>query len=1766
MNKAQSKEVETSIKLSKNFRVQILKNFEKIENLLEEEEDKTLEINLTKNAIDKYYNRMIDVDIEIQEKLIIYNAAKKVQKDFEDQKGEFEKEYFLKSSLVAKSPNKNINENPLERAEGEGNFTNQNTLIKLPELKLKPFSGDYKDWCPFWQAFSCSIEKNESLSPVIKLTYLKSLLTDKALRLVDSIPTTGEGYCAAVDILKSRFDRIKVSSTESVHRLFSIVDNIKFINKQNMQVIYDDLLCETIKLKHQNVPEEVYSQSVLFKLIPKLPEYLQNKIVTDPTKYSLQDVLELIAGCIDLETAKNSYKIPNDEKKTVFKSQSRNSNPQNNQNTTLLTDNRMKCFICDKDHVYFKCPLPLQTKINIIKNKKLCFKCCRSNHSAPNCRSPVNCLNCKGLHNTSLCEQRRESSTSYVVSESPAARDSNITLDVASPEFVPGNVLFNKQNILKENQHVLLQTALVDVKNSNTSEVFHKARVLFDSGSQRSYITKSLAAKLKLPVKRSETMIVNTFGDDKSQQLNTDVVEFHISAHKFSKGIVARTTETICSPLSNTPVPKKYLPELQCLKLADPDVLYAGQLKIDILLGGDYFWDFICGTICKTEFGPTAINSPVGVILSGNCNTYNEKNIYHTNFISQRNVSTEISNDILSEQVNKLWEVDNLGISLQETDCSPVLTQFEKGLIFDENERRYQSKLLFKNETRPINDNKPLALQRLKGLLKKLEQSQDRLKLFQATFDEQEKCGIISKVNPADYDKCECYYIPFRGVYKESSESTKLRIVYDGSAKMKQCFSLNDLLNTGPCLLNNLCGMLLNFRVFPIIIVGDIVKAYHNISITPAERDYTRFLWRENGDPNADLIIYKFNRIPFGLASSQFILNATLRYHILKQSNLHPVLAEKLANSFYSDNLIFGCLSESEAQTALFSINDMHKEINFPLSKWNSNSQLLKKCFFEIDVSHVEKNVENILGLIWDTDNDTIGFNLNNLLIELETYVGEKPPVPTKRLILSYISSVFDPMGYLVPVLLFSKHLFQSLCIAKLDWDQEISESQFHDFLQWIKLVKAVSNVKIDRCLPMPRDAKFSLRGFCDASTKCYAACVYLLIHDNNTPVAAQLLICKGRIPPIKPLSIPKLELLAALLLVRLVKSVISFMPNVSFQKIEYFTDSSTVLYWLNKNIKDWNSFVIRRVNEITETSDVNNWGYVPSHLNLADLPSRGIELNNLHLLHKWYIYNDVSELNMNVSSYPWNEANLSKCDLVQEAETSTLIASVNKCCVGSIINISRFSTYRKLINVTCLVLKFLKLCRKQPVVDLKKNAEILWIKSVQKNMLAPVSSGGNVRSSPYFSQFNLFKDENGIFRCKTRLGHAQVTYNFKFPILLDRNSLFTKLLVLDFHVRLLHAGSQQMLLLIRETYWIPKVRKLVLSVIKFCVRCQKVLKPTFENVIMPDLPEFRLEEAPPFTHVGVDFCGHFLVKFPNLIDNKLVPFLKKVYVCVFSCAVTRAVHLELTFGMTCDDFIRCFRRFVSKYNIPHIVYSDNFSTFKKSDRDLHVIITHPRFKDYFESINVQWKYATPLGPWTHGFTERLIAVVKCSLKKVLYKALVEIDEFITVLTESQAIINNRPLTYNSADLDNEASITPNVLLHGRNLCQLPPLNVKFSQEYPDNGFVTKRLKYLERLRINFWNAFHKEYLSTLSERHFRLKQKDSTLEIKEGCICLLKDKDQPRLKWTLVKILRVLPCRDSRVRSVEILYVNKGDGRVITKRPISLLVPLELDLKLSEL
>ena len=629
MNKENKKEIDNLCLVSKDFKAKVFAEFEKIEQLMHTGENKTAEINSIVKVIEKYYDRISDVDIDLQEKLILYNSKKNFQKDFEGSRNEFEKEYFLKFSLVSNYLKEN-NYKPIEKSVSSSSLNNANLQVKLPELKLKEFSGDQKDWSPFWQAFSCSIHDNDGLSPVIKLTYLKSLLSTRALRLVDSIPTTDEGYSTAVEILKSRFDRVSVSSTEAVNKFFSIVENIKFINKNNMQVIYDDLLCETIKLKHLNVPEQVYSHSVIFKLIPKLPEKIQNKIVKDPSKFSLQDVLNLMANSIDLEHAKLAFKNVSEDKRNMFRNSPAARVP--NQNTTLLVDNKVSCRLCNKNHLYFKCSLPLKSKWEIIKKYKLCSKCCGRGHSANECRTTIFCRTCNQPHNSSLCWNNQPNTSSSMVAEATVSVDTPAGLNPTVPEFSPENVLFNKEKnqFHLEKNHVLLQTAYVNVSHPNDSRICKPARILFDSGSQRSYINRDLAAKLNLPIQSSEKMTVNTFGDNKSREMKTNLVEFNISSGSFSKVLQARTAEVICAPLNNEPIPEKYLPEIFNLKLADPMVINQKQLSVDILVGSDFYWQFMNGNTHRTEFGPIAVNTPLGIILSGSSNVSSDKKVHHT--------------------------------------------------------------------------------------------------------------------------------------------------------------------------------------------------------------------------------------------------------------------------------------------------------------------------------------------------------------------------------------------------------------------------------------------------------------------------------------------------------------------------------------------------------------------------------------------------------------------------------------------------------------------------------------------------------------------------------------------------------------------------------------------------------------------------------------------------------------------------------------------------------------------------------------------------------------------------------------------------------------------------------------------------------------------------------------------------------------------------------------------------------------------------------
>ena len=1101
--------------------------------------------------------------------------------------------------------------------------------------------------------------------------------------------------------------------------------------------------------------------------------------------------------------------------------------------------------------------------------------------------------------------------------------------------------------------------------------------------------------------------------------------------------------------------------------------------------------------------------------------------------------------------------------------------------------KRYQAKLLFKkNVFHDIPTNRRVAEKRLESTLKKLNKpGNERLvQLYQKVIDEQLADGIIEEVMQKDNTKQDnlaentdpCHYLPHQAVIKESSESTLIRLVLDGSSHEAGKLSLNQHLHSGPCLLTELVGILIRFRMFPIIISGDISRAFHQIMLHPSQRDLTRFLWKQNADVKNKTKIFKSNRIPFGLNISPFILNATLKYHIAQQKHIDQKIIDRLTDSYYCDDLVYGVMNVVEAKTAYYMINEINDKINFKMTKWNSNDKEVKHFLESVDNNYVERHSQSLLGLTWDTILDSIKSNFVKVQKVVEPYINDKTKSLTKRTLLSVIAMIYDPLGMYVPFLLKMKVLFQKTCIEKIQWDDPIPNKYLIDFQNWAELINDVSKVEISRNLNSNPNVKYHLRGYSDASLEGYAATIYLITSDKSQNIKGDFLICKGRIKPLTNQSVPRLELLGAVLLTRLMKTVREYMREFELGENEMYSDSTVILCWIKGEAKNWTNFVCRRVEEIHASTKITQWGYVESKLNKSDFPTRGIadsrlkENSYITMLSNWYTLND-SELKVSLKNTP----DILKVNCSDELRKTVHINVnvVQNLGICDAIDIKRFSTYPRLMRVTCKVLHFVN-CLKRKVeteVQLMCNAELLLLRSVQATVfhreIKCLKSGNDVSTVPLCRQLKLFIDNNLIVRCSGRLAAACVSYDFKCPILLPTDSLYTKLLVIKYHTELKHAGLQQTLAAIRERYWIPKGRRLIRHIIQQCTTCIKIQGKPLQKIMAADLPTFRVEQQSPFHNTSLDWCGPFVIKLPYgfIYDakGKIMTNLIKVYVLLFTCCVTRNIQLEVTSGMSAEAFIQAFRRFVSDRGVPSIMYSDNFSTFPKVHKDLKKVLQSEKLKDYLSQKHIEWRYSLQLAPHWNGMSERLIAVTKKTLRKILMKSLVDYEEFHTVLKEAAAIINSRPLSYNYYDLDSVAPLTPSMLMYGRNITQLPELNKRFAQDNRQSDFVTKRLRHIENLKIRFWDLWKKDYLIELSERHARYKRAALSDKVVIGGIYLLKDDKTPRLKWKLCTVTRTFPGRDGKVRSVEIRAGMGKPGDLnktsLIKRSPECLIPLEI-------
>ena len=748
----------------------------------------------------------------------------------------------------------------------------------------------------------------------------------------------------------------------------------------------------------------------------------------------------------------------------------------------------------------------------------------------------------------------------------------------------------------------------------------------------------------------------------------------------------------------------------------------------------------------------------------------------------------------------------------------------------------------------------------------------------------------------------------------------------------------------------------------------------------------------------------------------------------------------------------------------------------------------------------------------------------------------------------SIIGRFYDPLGFLSPLTISYKIFFQALCNDKVDWDCQLTAELSQQWKKLVNQLRGSTPILLPRCYsPYPSTEIISshLCGFCDASQRAYAAVVYL-VSVSRCDVNVSFVAAKTRVSPLRLITIPRLELLSAVLLTRLVSSVKeSLHPLLPDTEIRCFTDSTVSLYWIKGVDKDWKPFVRNRVNEIRKKILPEFWYHCPGQTNPADLPSRGISFLDLSVSKLWrqgpdWLPNAVLSRGEPNTLDPCMPSECTPELRIPSKPIHAMLTVTRQQTVSEILSCEAYSSLQSLLRITALVLKAVKRFKGEPNDCLSPSpqeltsAERLWVIESQKLLV------NDKHFKQWQKQLGLFEDETGVLRCRGRIQNATVPYTTKHPSLLCKNHHFTLLIVRRAHEAVLHNSVRETLAEIRAKFWIVKGRSFVRSVIHRCHICRRYEGKSYGAPPPPPLPSFRVEEAPPFTFLGVDFAGPLFIKGTT--------GSRKVWICLYTCCVVRAVHLDLVADLTTPCFLLSFRRFVARRGLPRKILSDNGKTFEAAAKSLH---------------QVKWQFNVPKAPWWGGVFERLIRSTKRCLKKTIGQAKLTYDELLTALTEVENVINSRPLSFMStADL--EEPLTPSHLIVGRRLMNTPDYSTCESED-EDSTFevscdtLTRRARHLNSSIDKFWRRWQREYLVELRESHKLFNKWSNAPRVSVNDIVIIHEDNQPRGTWPLGRVEEVLRGRDGEERAAVVRVAGGGRKAQRLCRPVQKLYPLEM-------
>ena len=1012
---------------------------------------------------------------------------------------------------------------------------------------------------------------------------------------------------------------------------------------------------------------------------------------------------------------------------------------------------------------------------------------------------------------------------------------------------------------------------------------------------------------------------------------------------------------------------------------------------------------------------------------------------------------------------------------------------------------------------------------------------------FQAVVREYLDLGHAQLLAESDFEVPTplSYYLPMHGVHKAGSSTTKLRVVFDASAPSTSGVSLNQTLAIGPTLHPTLDKILLKFRSYKVALTADIKGMYREILLDDLDKHYHRFLWRANpGDPIED---YQMNRVTFGVAASPYVAVRTLQQVAQDHGQDLPLVREHMLRSFYVDDLMAGAESVAGAHGLFKGLSEVLCKGGFLLRKFrSSHAAVLAKIPSELQepmpsldlVDLHSSSYPKALGLSWDSRTDCM------------CTAVQMPGVfqSTKRGIIADVAKTFDVLGWITPVIICMKILFQSLWQLGLDWDEAVPTHLKEQHIQWRDELPLLASIQVPRYyFREEQPLTIQLHGFCDASQRAYAAVIYVRATYASLPPSCQLVVAKSRVAPLKVLTIPRLELSGAVLLAELMHSTMETL-EVDAGDVKCWSDSTIVLCWLRSHPSRFKTFVANRISSATRVLPPSAWFHVPTEDNPADCASRGMSALELREHRLWWsgpLWLKEDPIRRPPQPQDWETPELPVDEV--RANHVNLVSSVAGLGLEK-----KYSSFRKLLHVVGWLFRaahnFWVLIKKTPldrsqqlaVTSLERAELFLVVNSQARAFPEEVRLLGSsppkaLNVSSKLTSLVPFMGADGVLHVGGRLERAPLPATQRHPILLSAQDRFTLLLVQHAHLLLSHGGPTLLIAHFGEKYYVQGMRRLARTVCRQCLVCRKVSAKA-QTQLMGQLPPARVSPSAVFSQTGLDYAGPFSLKRGHTRRPQIV----KAYLCIFVCMATKACHIEVVTDQSTAAFVAALKRFCSRRGRPKDLYSDNGSNFKGAHHQLEDLKKmletakdSPTIQSYLQEGLTTWHFIPERAPHFGGLWESAVRATKLHLKKVMGEQLLDYEEMSTVASQIEACLNSRPLgQVYSHSPDTVAPLTPAHFLIGRSMMAYPEAAIT------KKITLTRRWMLCQALVQSWWKRWQVEYLQMLQARQ---KWRRPQPNLVEGDLVLLTDSNQFQEHWTLARVTALYPGADGLVRTVDV-------------------------------